>query len=141
MQYANAFLGKATQPTDTEVAAALGPSANLWNDFVHWMDEKEGIKTQEWKGIVIKKYGWSMRLKKKARNIVYLSPGNGCFMVSFILSDKALEQAKHEHLPKTVQDVLNNAPRYPEGNGVRLLVHRAADIDPIRKIAQIKIAN
>jgi Protein of unknown function (DUF3788) len=141
MEYSNAFLGKADHPTETEVAAALGATAKLWNEFIHWMAEKEGITTQEWKGIVIKKYGWSLRLKQKARNIVYLGPGNGCFMVSFVLSDKTLAQAKREHLPKLVQDVLDNAPRYPEGNGVRLVVRRAADLDPIRKIAAIKAAN
>jgi hypothetical protein len=141
MQYSNAFLGKADQPTDTEVAAALGPTAKLWNEFIQWMDDKEGINTQEWKGIVVKKHGWSLRLKQKARNIVYLGPGKGCFMVSFVLSDKALTQAKQEHLPQRVQDVLHQAPRYPEGNGVRLVVHRAADLAPIRKIAAIKITN
>jgi hypothetical protein len=141
MEYTNAFLGKPTQPTDSEVATALGSSANLWNEFIHWMADKEGITTQEWKGIVVKKYGWSLRLKQKARNIVYLSPGKGCFMVSFVLSDKALANAKRENLPQAVQDVLNSAPRYPEGNGVRLPVHRASDLSPIRKITAIKIAN
>ena len=40
------------------------------------------------------KYGWSLRLKQKSRNIVYLGPAKGCFMVSFVLSDKALNAAK-----------------------------------------------
>jgi len=140
MEYFNAFRGKANQPTDAEVAAALGSTAKLWNDFIQWMADKEGITAQEWKGIVVNKYGWSLRLKQKARNIVYLGPGNGCFMVSFVLSDKALTQAKQQHLPQRVQDVLNTAPRYPEGNGVRLVVCRAADLAQIRKIAAIKVA-
>ena len=141
MEYTNAFLGKPTQPSEPEVAATLGSTQKLWDEFIRWMAEKEGITAQEWKGIVVNKYGWSLRLKQKARNIVYLGPGNGCFMVSFVLSDKALSAAKHQHLPQAVQDVLNSAPRYPEGNGVRLLVHRAADLAAIRKIASIKIAN
>ena len=57
------------------------------------MDEREGgVSDQEWKGVVVKKYGWSLRLKKKGRNILYLSPGKDCFMTSFVLSDKALDQ-------------------------------------------------
>ena len=141
MDYTNAFLGKTDEPTEADVAAALGSTAKLWNGFIQWMAEKQGITAQEWKGIVVRKYGWSMRLKQKARNIVYLGPGKGCFMVSFVLSDKALAQAKREDLPQAVQDVLSNAPRYPEGNGVRLIVHCAADLDPIRKIAAVKIAS
>ena len=76
----------------------------------------------------LKKYGWSLRLKQKSRNIVYLGPGEGCFMVSFVLSDKAFEAAKQAHLSKTVQDALANAPRYPEGNGLRLVIRRSADL-------------
>lgn len=141
MEYSNAFIGKSTQPSDVEVAAALGPTAKLWNDFIQWMADEEGITGQEWKGVVVKKYGWSLRLKQKSRNIVYMGPGSGCFMVSFVLSDNALKAAKEAHLPKVVADALAAAPRYPEGNGLRLQVRRASDLPPIRKIAAIKIAN
>ncbi len=141
MEYINAFRGKATQPGDDELATALGSSAKLWNGFIQWMAEEEGVAGQEWKGICVNKYGWSLRLKQKSRNIVYLGPGEGCFMVSFVLSDKALKAAKESHLPKAVADALDAAPRYPEGNGLRLIVHRASDLAPIRKIAAIKLLN
>ena len=141
MEYCNAFIGKAQTPTHAEVAEVLRGKTKLWDELVEWMSEKEGVSEQEWKGVVVKKYGWSMRLKKKGRNILYLSPGKDCFMASFVLSDKALGEAKHAHLPKAVQDALAAAPRYPEGNGLRLLVSRAADLPAIRKIAAIKVAN
>ncbi len=141
MEYCNAFIGKTDTPTQAEVAEVLGSKAKLWDDLVEWMSEKEGVSEQEWKGVVVKKYGWGMRLKKKGRNILYLSPGKDCFMASFVLSDKALDEAKHAHLSKAVQDALAAAPRYPEGNGLRLLVSRAADLPAIRKIAAIKVAN
>jgi hypothetical protein len=141
MEYTNAFLGKATQPTDGELTAALGSKTKLWEEFVQWMADKEGVAGQEWKGICAHKYGWSLRLKQKSRNIVYLGPGNGCFMVSFVLNDKALAAAKAAHLPQAVADALAAAPRYPEGNGLRLVVHRAGDLPAIRKIAAIKLAN
>ena len=62
-------------------------------------------------------------------------------MVSFVLSDKALQVARQAHLPKAVGDTLASAPHYPEGNGVRLVVRRAGDLPAIRKIAAIKPAN
>jgi Protein of unknown function (DUF3788) len=141
MEYSNAFLGKADRPSAIELTAALGASARLWTEFIEWMAKEEGVAGQEWKGICVNKYGWSLRLKQKSRNIVYLGPGKGCFMVSFVLSDKALQAAKEERLPKVVADVLAAAPRYPEGNGVRLVVQRATDLPAIRKISAIKIAN
>lgn len=141
MEYINAFRGKANQPTEAELHAALGPSTKLWKEFVRWMAEEEGVALQEWKGICVHKYGWSLRLKQKSRNIVYLGPGEGCFMVSFVLSDKALQAAKGTHLPQAVADILAAAPHYPEGYGVRLVVHRAGDLPAIRKIAAVKLAN
>lgn len=140
MEYCNAFIGKSNEPTHAEVAEVLGPKVKLWDEFIEWMSEKEDVSEQEWKGVVVKKYGWSLRLKKKGRNIIYLSPGKACFMASFVLSDKALGEAKHAHLPKGVQDALAAAPRYPEGNGLRLLVRRESDLSAIRTIAAIKIA-
>jgi len=141
MEYCNAFIGKTDRPTEAEVMQALGPKAKLWNELIEWMSEKEGVSDQEWKGVVVRKYGWSLRLKKKGRNILYLSPGKDCFMASFVLSDKAVNAAKHSHLPKTVQDALAAAQHYPEGNGLRLIVQREEDLAGIRKIAAIKIAN
>lgn len=141
MEYINAFKGSANQPGDAELVAALGPSARLWDEFIQWMAEKEGIAEREWKGICVNKYGWSLRLKQKGRNVVYLGPGVGCFMVSFLLNEKALKAAKESRLPKAVADALAAAPRYPEGNGLRLIVQHSADLPAIRKIAMIKLAN
>ena len=141
MEYCNAFIGKTNEPRRAEVEEALGAKVKIWDEFIEWMSEKEGVSEQEWKGVVVKKYGWSLRLKKKGRNIIYLSPGKDCFMASFVLSDKALGEAKHAHLPKGVQDALEIAPRYPEGNGLRLLVRRESDLSAIRKIVTIKIAS
>ena len=141
MEYTNAFIGKADAPTHAEIADVLGAKVKLWDEFIKWMSEKEGVPDQEWKGVLVKKYGWSLRLKKKGRNIIYLSPGRNCFMASFVLSDKALQQAKQAHLAKSMQDALAAAARYPEGNGLRLLVSRPGDLAAIRKIAAIKIAS
>jgi hypothetical protein len=141
MEFSNAFLGSPKQPSEVEVTAALGPTAKLWNEFIEWMAKDEGVAGQEWKGICANKYGWSLRLKQKSRNIVYLGPGDGCFMVSFALSDKALNAAKGEHLPKAVARALEAALRYPEGNALRLVVKSAGDLAAIRKIATIKLRN
>jgi Protein of unknown function (DUF3788) len=141
MEYRNAFLGKTERPSDAELAAALGDTAALWSDFVNWMASAEGVAAQEWKGIYVNKYGWSMRLKLKSRNIVYLGPGLGCFMVSFVFSDKALKVAKAARLPKGVALALETAPHYPEGTGLRLIVQKSGDLPAIRKLAAIKVAN
>ena len=87
------------------------------------------------------KYGWSLRLKDKKRNIIYLSPCEGCFRVAFIFGDKAIAAARQSDLSKSTLKLLDEAPRYPEGTGLRLMVKSAKDLVEIRKLALIKLAN
>jgi hypothetical protein len=137
----NAFIRKSEKPSLEELSAVLGPTAILWNKLVDSMASDLGVAIQEWKGVCVNKYGWSLRLKMKARNIVYLAPGNGFFRVAFVLSDRAVKAAKAVHFPAAVAQAIADAPHYPEGTGLRLTVRKARDLAAIRKLAEIKLAN
>lgn len=139
MDIPNAFIGRKDQPTEREVLSALGKSADSWKDFVAFLAE-HGVSGQEWKSIS-PKYGWSLRLSVKKRNIVHLSPCDACFRVAFILGDRAVKAALQSRLPKSVIAAIRNAPRYPEGTGLRLLVKRSTDLPALRALALIKLAN
>jgi len=139
MEILNAFVGKTTTPTAEEVAAAPGPAAEVWKQLVDWMAEQE-VTVQEWNSYSAKS-GWAMRLKVKKRNIVYLSPCSGCFRVAFVLGDRAVAAARQSDLPKSTLKLLDEAPKYPEGTGVRLVVKAAKDLVAIRQFALIKLAN
>ena len=139
MENPNAFIGKTTQPTAEEVAAALGPTAEIWKQLVEWLAE-QGIANPEWKSYS-PKAGWSVRLKVKKRNIIYFAPCKGCFRVAFIFGDKAVAAARQAGLSKSTLKLLDEAPRYPEGTGLRLTVKSSRDLVEIRKLALIKLAN
>jgi len=139
MDVPNAFVGKRNQPTQAEISSALGQTADLWNDFVAWLAE-QGVATQEWKSYS-PKAGWALRVSRKKRNIVYLAPCAGCFRVSFVLGDRAVKAALQSDLPSIVSKAVKNAPKYPEGTGVRLIVKRPSDLSAIRKLALAKLAN
>jgi hypothetical protein len=139
MDIPNAFIGKTTQPTREEVASALGPTTEVWKQLIDWMAE-QGVADQEWKSSS-PKHGWALRLKLKKRNIVYLSPCAGCFRVAFVLGDRAVAAARQGDLSKTILKLLDEAPRYAEGTGVRFMVKGAKDLDTARKLAIVKLAN
>lgn len=138
MDIPNAFIGRADQPTDQEVAAALGATATLWEQLVGWLATEKRVAEQEWKSIS-PKYGWALRLKLKKRTIVYLGPCAGCFRVSFVLGERAVAAARQSGLPAAVSKALDEAPKYAEGTGVRLLVKKQKDLAGIRKLAEIKL--
>jgi len=139
MDTPNAFVGKTQQPNEEEVKAALGSSAEVWKQLVDWLAE-QGVTGQEWKSSGVK-YGWSLRLKVKKRNIVYLGPCNGCFRVAFVLGDRAVEAARSCGLSKSALQALDEATRYPEGTGIRLMVNSAKDLATIKKLTLVKMAN
>jgi hypothetical protein len=111
----------------------------LWKQLVEWLAE-QGAGESEWNSSGAK-YGWALRLKQKKRNIVYLGPCDGCFRVALVLGDKAVAAARKSDLPKSTLKILDDAPRYAEGTGVRLMVKAAKDLAAIKKLALIKMAN
>jgi len=141
VQTVNAFIGHPEQPSEPEILAALGPSADAWAQFIEWIAQEHCVTTQEWKSFNAAKYGWSLRLKHKARNIVYLGPCAGSFQVSFVLGDKAMNAARRAKFPRAVAQAIATAPHYPEGTGLRLTVKSPRDLPAIRALAAIKLAN
>jgi len=89
----NAFAGQANPPTKKDLASVLGRADLLWQDLVTDLQRDLKLDAAEWNTYSVKA-GWSLRLKLKKRNIVYLGPRAGCFLASFILGDKALAAAR-----------------------------------------------
>ena len=94
----NAFAGQAQQPTQKAVEEALGQSYALWKKIISDLKNELKLDGEEWNSSG-HKYGWSLRLQLKKRNIVYLAPRTGSFMASFALGDKAVAVARKSELP------------------------------------------
>lgn len=140
MESKNAFIGKTTRPTNEEISAALGPTAPLWDELLAWFAAEHGVVTQEWKSYS-PKYGWSLQLKVKKRTIVHMAPFAGSFLVVCILGDKAVKAALAGDLPKSLTKAITEAPRYPEGTGIRIVIKTARDLAAVPRLAPYKLTN
>jgi Protein of unknown function (DUF3788) len=136
----NAFVGKSERPSADELAAALGPAKALWDELVGDLVRENQIDVQEWSSYS-PKVGWSLRLKHKERNIVYLIPWQGAFQVALVLGDKAVKVAQQSSLPAQVRKLIAESRRYAEGTGVRIGVRGPEDIAVIKQLARIKLEN
>jgi hypothetical protein len=132
----NAFIGRTKAPTDAELSAELGAARVLWDELLAEL----ALPTQEWNSYS-PKAGWSMKVKLGKRTILYLSPCHNSFRVAFVLGAKAVEAARRSKLPKAVMKIIDDAPRYPEGTGVRLEITGPKDLAAVRKLAEVKLAN
>jgi len=135
----NAFIGKAKQPTNQELAVELGAAKALWDRLLAELAKLE-IDGEEWNSYS-RKAGWALKVKREARTILYLSPAWGGFTASFALGDKALQAARKSRLPKPVKKMIDGAKRYAEGSAVRIEVHAAKDLAVVKKLAVAKMEN
>lgn len=138
--FANAFIAKSKQPKEKELSAELGAAKSVWDELLSALSHEHGITDKEWNSYS-PKAGWSLRLTYKRRNIVYLSPGHGQFMASFALGDKAMGVARQTDFPRSIVQIIRNAKRYAEGTAIRIEVRTVADIDILKKLTAIKLAN
>jgi len=134
------FDDKEKRPEKKDLDGALARTANLWDQLIDHLKEQYGPAVEEW-GFAGKKWGWSLKVKSKKRAILYMTPKEGYFHVGFALGEKAVTAAKEMSLPKNVLDIIEEAPRYAEGRGVRLDIRKSADLKPIQKIAAAKMSH
>jgi hypothetical protein len=136
----NAFIGKLEKPRESDLVSVLASAKPLWDGLIAETAEEHEVVDQEWKSYS-PKYGWSLRLKRKNRNILYLGPSHGGFVVSFILGDKAVKAARKSRLPARILKIFDEATRYPEGTAIRMEVKKPGDIEIVKKLVVMKLQN
>jgi hypothetical protein len=135
----SAFVGTSEPPTEKELAATLGKTFALWKTLQMTITAKFAPLTIEW-GCSSKSTGWGLRLKQQKRAVLYMCPCKGYFLASFALGEKAVKLAHESKLPDSVLKVIDDAPKYAEGRGVRFEVRTAKDLSHIETIADIKMS-
>jgi hypothetical protein len=136
----NAFIGRTETPDDDALKAALGAAHKRWEELAAALEKELGITAREWNSYS-RKAGWSLKLKRGERTILYLLPHQGGFRAAFVLGDKAVAAAREAGLPPAILDLIAGARRYAEGTGFRIEVCTKADAAAVRQLAGIKIAN
>jgi hypothetical protein len=134
----NPFVGTTTRPSDSDLEKALGRAKPLWDQLVADLASEHDVTTREWKSYSPKS-GWSLRLMRGKRTIVWLAPYAGAFQVLFIFGEKALTAIRETAVPARVLRMLDEAPKYPEGTGLRFEITTAKDIAVVKNLATIKL--
>ena len=135
----SAFDDRASPPDARALTATLGRSAALWRSIVERVGEAYGPITEEW-SFAGASYGWSLRLKRASKAIVYLTPQRLGFLASFALGEKACAEAPAAGVSREVLALVDAAPRYAEGRGVRIPVRNKATVGDVLKLAALKMA-
>ena len=134
------FDDKNSPPTEDQLKAALGKSYKPWCRLREVIEKQFAPIASEW-GFASKSTGWGLRLKAEKLAVLYMTPCKGYFLASFALGEKAVVAAHAAGLPAAILDVIDKAPKYAEGRGVRIEVRTLSEVTEIVKLAEIKMAN
>lgn len=136
----NAFAGRAKKPSQGDSESVLGASYRLWTQLVSDLKRDLNLDGADWHSSGVK-YGWSYRLQRKQRNIVYLGPRASMFVAAFVFGDKAVTVIRKSELPECVLKMLAEAKRYGEGTPLRIHVTKPEDLEVVKALARIKLEN
>ena len=131
-----AFRDASMAPSDRERAATLGDAAPLWDQFTKEVRVSCGRLSDEWSFSTA--FGWTLRLKQPARVLVYLTPCSSYFLASFALGERACTAIRDAGVSPAILGIIDAAPRYAEGRGVRIPVRTKADLAAVLTIAALK---
>lgn len=136
----SAFADKAHQPTEKDLRSVLGKAHTSWVRLIELVSDRIAPISPVW-GFTSANFGWSIRLKRKDRVILYMTPREKHFLVSFALGEKAVAAAHAHNLPVSVLKAIESAPKYAEGRGVRFEVRQARQVSALVTLAEIKNKN
>jgi hypothetical protein len=126
-------------PREAELTQMLGRTAVLWDQLIDSIERAHGSVKCEWH------FGrttgtWHVRLKQKARTILYLLPREKYFLTAFVFGERAEAAIRASDLPAMVVKALNEAPPCGAGRGIRLVTRSRRDVATMLKLTAIKLA-
>jgi hypothetical protein len=136
----SAFDDRAKEPSADELRQVLGRSSDRWNELISHLEADQAPIDAGWT-FAGAKWGWSLRLRRKKRTILYMTPCSRHFLVGFALGEKAVAAARESGLPDSILEVIDQARKYAEGRAVRLEIRSKKDVEAALRLAAIKMSN
>jgi hypothetical protein len=135
----SAFNDKMVVPDGADVGVALGSSLDRWCAIRSALIEQYPNVDEDWvySG---KSQGWALRFKDGKRTILYLTASQDQFRVGLSLGEKVLTAVLNSGLPAHILAIVEEAPRYSEGRGVRIVVQTDEDVQSVLILAKIKMS-
>lgn len=134
------FNNKLVVPDEAALAAEIGETKEVLDRICSFIETETGQLTKEWKHYG-QKSGWTLKLLSKKRNLLFVGPEDGYFVIAFVFGDRAVEAVVKSQLPETIKNDLQNARKYAEGRGIRFEIRDGRELESVLQLIRIKIEN
>lgn len=134
------FTEKSEMPTLAMLKKAIGMTFPIWQELQIYTCQLYPGAKEEWnyRG---DKFGWSFSVKDHKRVIIYLLPRDKYFKVAFVFGKKAVEDVMESDIADKIKSELMEAKVYAEGRGIRIPVRDVSNVNDLKEMIRIKIAN
>jgi hypothetical protein len=134
------FTDQSVKPDHIILTKALGDAAKFWEAIKKRTEDKYGAVNEVWK-FYGAKYGWTLKVLLKKRNLFFFIPLSGYFRTAFVFGDRAVAAAERSGLPRELIEILKNARKYAEGRGLSINVRSRQDVESVMRLIDIKVRN
>lgn len=134
------FIDKTVEPNNAALKKALKDTFGVWQKLVNFTRETYPDAVEKWH-FTSEKYGWSYRVSDKKRVIVYFLPRDKFFKIAFVFGQKATDSILASDISNSIKNEFKAAKVYAEGRGIRISVTDTSQLEDIKKLIVIKIAN
>jgi hypothetical protein len=135
----SAFDDETHPPEPNRFNTVLGKSFRAWTRLISEFAKVHGPIDEVW-NFAAAKFGWSLRLKRKDRILLYLIPQAGQFLIGVVLGQAAANAALASDLPSDVLELIEAARPYAEGRGIRFSAKVSKDVDTVLRLAALEVA-
>jgi Protein of unknown function (DUF3788) len=136
----SAFGDAESPPSADALEDVLGDATPWWTALISDVRQVAGELVERWV-FGGPTFGWSLRLVRGDRVLVYLTPQAGRVLVGVALGEKAIATAVSAGaVSDRTMAIIASAPRYAEGRGVRFPVASPADLEVAHELARIKLS-
>ena len=136
----SAFDDESKQPQASDLKKTLSRTNTHWDNLITYIASEYPPLDETW-SFSGANWGWSLRLKQRKRTVLYMTPCKGYFLVGFALGEKAVKAAHGSTLSDSILAVIDGAKKYAEGRAVRIEIRNKQDLENVKKLSLIKMAN
>lgn len=132
------FEKKTKMPGDEDLSRVLGDLLLIWKDIKEFVLQNSADVYEEW-NYSGKSFGWSFRLRNPKKVIIYMTPCENMFKVSFVFGPAATEEAIRSNISDEIKYLIESAKVYTEGRGIRIDVTDRSKLEDIHRLILIKL--
>jgi hypothetical protein len=124
------------QPSQAEIADALGPVAPLWAALTAYVEESYGVEPTY--GRPSKRYGWDVKYRKGGRTLVSLTPDAGRFTALVVLGAAEAEAVADIELGTHVRTLFEATDQLHDGRWLFVPVESERDVRDLEALLTLK---